>query len=215
MPTRIFIADDHSIMREGLRRLLAADPNLHVVGEAGDTAAAWQRIQELKPDVVITDLEMPGENGIALTKKVRDSLPSTKVIVLTGHVDAKLANESLAAGAAGYLLKTNGAAELAQAVETVNKGQVYLCSATTTSLVRSTQLSAETRVRADKSGLPEREMQVLKLVVRGLRNKEIASELDLNVKTVETYRSRLMKRFSCSSPAELVRYAIREGLAEL
>ena len=215
MPTRLFISDDHSIMRDGLRRLLSADPAFQVVGEAGDTTSAWQKIQDTKPDVVITDLDMPSEGGVALTKKIKTAFPGMKVIVLTGHVDAKLANESLAAGAAGYLLKTNGAAELALALETVGKGQVYLCSATTTSLVRNTQMAAQTKASAEKSGLPEREMQVLKLVVRGLRNKEIASELNLNVKTVETYRSRLMKRFNCASPAELVRHAIREGLAEL
>jgi DNA-binding NarL/FixJ family response regulator len=215
MPTRLLIIDDHAIMREGLRRLLQANSNLEIVGEATDSEAGWVMAHTLQPDLVVMDIDMPGEGGIALTFRIKSHYPAIKIVVLTGHVDPKFANDALKAGASGYLLKTNGAAELQTAIDTVLDGKVFLCSATTTALVRGSTLADAQKPAAPKIELPEREMQVLQFVVQGLRNKEIAAKLDLNVKTVETYRSRIMKRLNCGSPAELVRYAIRKGLAEL
>ena len=215
MPARLLIVDDHAIMREGLRRLLETNPTVEIVGVAADSEAGWTMAHTLQPDLVIMDLDLPGEGGIALTLRIRSHHPAIKIVVLTGHVDPKLAHDALKAGASGYLLKTNGAAELQTAIETVLGGKVFLCSATTTALVRVSSLSDVQKPAAPKIELPKREMQVLQLVVQGLRNKEIAARLDLNVKTVETYRARIMKRLNCGSPIELVRYAVRTGLVEL
>ncbi len=216
MPSRILLIDDHSMMREGLRRFIEGSPHLEVVGEAADSDQGWALTQALMPDLVLMDLDLPGEGGIALSFRIKAEHPNIKIVVLTGHTDPRYAHDAIKAGASGYLLKTNGAAELMTGIEMVIQGEVYLCSATTRALVRGgSQPSDAQKPTTPKIALPEREMQVLQYVVQGLRNKEIAAQLELNVKTVETYRSRIMKRLNCASPAELVRYAIREGLAEL
>jgi two-component system response regulator NreC len=213
MPTRFLVVDDHGMMREGLRRLINTEPDYETVGEAADCDTAWASVQSLQPDFIIMDIDMPGEGGIALTFRIKSNYPAIKTIVLTGHLDPKFAGDALRAGASGYLLKTNGASELIAAIKAVQLGQVYLCAETTAALFQTNQNFPHNQPASTKPTLPKRELEVLLYVVQGLRNKEIATKLDLNVKTVETYRSRIMKRLNCSSPAELVRYAIREGLA--
>ncbi|HVW22400.1 MAG TPA: response regulator transcription factor [Opitutaceae bacterium] len=206
MPIRIFIVEDHSIVRAGIVALLGA--KYDIVGEAADCATAWTRISELRPEVVIADLDVPGEGGISLTRRLKEAMPELRVIVITGSLDPANPRRALQAGASGYLQKTNCAPQLAAAVEGVLRGQTYLCSDTAAVLVREgVGLPARTT-------LPPRELEVLQWVVRGLRNKEIAEKLQINVKTVETYRARVMTRLGCSSPAELVRRALREGLVE-
>ena len=207
MPTRIFIVEDHSIVRAGIVALLGA--KYDIVGEAADCGSAWAQISALKPEVVIADLDVPGEGGIALTQRLKAALPELKVIVITGSLDPSNPRRALQAGASGYLQKTNCAPQLAAAVEGVLRGQTYLCSDTAAVLVR------EGVGMPARPALPPRELEVLRWVVHGLRNKEIAEKLQINVKTVETYRARVMDRLGCSSPAELVRRALREGLAEL
>jgi len=210
-PARLLIVDDHLMMRQGLRRILAEQPQLNVVGEAADTDSARHAIRELQPDLVLMDLDLPGIGGLALTREMHAALPALKIIVLTGSPESRFAHEALAAGAQGYLVKTNGGADLLDAVEIVLEGKVYLCADTTTALIRANQRAG--RLGATQPVLSARETQVLALVVAGRRNKEIASEMKLGIKSVETYRSRLMKKLDSATPAELVRCAIRHGFA--
>ncbi len=212
---RIFIVDDHLMMREGLRCVLAEQRELDTVGEACDVDTAWEAIDRLQPDLVLMDLDLPGGGGIGLTRRIRCTHTNIKVLVLTGLVEPRFVDESLAAGAGGYLLKTNGGQELLAAIEAVLAGKTYLCVDTTTAMLRANHNFAPGQSGGLAAALSEREKQVLRLVVEGLRNKEIAVELGIGVKSVETYRSRLMKKLDCSSPAELVRAAIRAGLSQV
>jgi len=212
MTPRIFIVDDHRMMREALRRTIADDPSLEFGGEAGDANSAWTAISENPPAIILMDLDIPGGGGMPLIRRIHDAFPAVRILVVTGQLDARLVKQSLDAGASGYLLKTNGAEELLAAVETVISGKTYLCADTATLMVNGTTADP---FRVPQVELPEREKQVLQLLVDGLRNKEIAAELGIGIKSVETYRSRVMKRLDCASPAELVRAAIDKNLVDL
>ena len=213
MTTRLLIVDDHQIMREGLRLMLAKVPGIEVVGACGDCATAWLMLRDLRPDLVLMDVDLPDGSGIALTRRMRAEFPAIKVIVLTALLDRRIAVEAVDAGAQGFLVKTSAADELLAAVHTILAGGIHLSAEMSAALAQGLQSAAAATLGRVKNALPFREGQVLVLIVQGLRNKEIATELNLNVKTVEAYRSRLMKRFDCTSPAELVRHAIRTGLA--
>lgn len=213
MTTRILIIDDHQMMCEGLRLMLENFPGVEVVGACGDCATSWLAARELRPDLVLMDVNLPDGSGIALTRRMRAEFPAMKIIVLTGLLERKFAVEAVDAGAHGFVVKTSDAAEFVAAVRTVLAGGIHLSAEMSTALAHGLQSAAAVTSSRVREVLPLREGQVLVLIVQGLRNKEIADELGLNVKTVETYRSRLMKRFDCTSPAELVRHAIRSGLA--
>ena len=213
-PTRILIVDDHKIIRESLRRLLGDQSDIVVVGDAGDSESAWKAVEQLRPDLVLMDLELPGEGGVALTRRICGALPDTKVVVLTGQLGTYHAREAIAAGACGYLVKTGGGQEILTAVRTVRQGQAYLNADTTIALIRPIVPAPAGGPAAEPPSFSEREKQVLRLLVDGLRNKEIAVELNVGIKTVETYRSRLMKKLGCASTAEMVRSAIRHGLVK-
>jgi len=214
MSTRILIVDDHQMMCDGLRLLLAKFPGAEVVGACGDSATAFRMSVELRPDFVLMDVDLPDGSGIALTRRMREAHPEVKVLVLTGRLEPNLVTEAKEAGASGFLVKTNASTELLDAVRTVLAGGTRFGDLTLAAQEPGALSAADTdaafRVR---QMLPAREGQVLALLIRGLRNKEIAAELSLGVKTVETYRGRLMKRFGCASLADLVRHAIRLGLA--
>ena len=214
MSTRILIVDDHQMMCDGLRLVLEKYPEAEVVGVCGDGVTAFWLAGELRPNLVLMDIDLPDGSGIALTRRMREAYPEVKVLVLTGRLDPNLMTEATEAGASGYLLKTNASAELLDAIHTVLAGGIHFSSRTPfaqdTEASPAADTDAATRLRQN---LPPREGQVLALLIKGLRNKEIAVELSLGVKTVETYRGRLMKRFGCTSAAELVRHAIRLGLA--
>jgi DNA-binding NarL/FixJ family response regulator len=214
MSTRILIVDDHQMMCDGLHLLLEKYPGAEVVGSCGDSATAFRMSGELRPDLVLMDVDLTDGSGIALTRRIREAYPEVKVLVLTGRLEHNLVTEAKEAGARGYLVKTNASAELLDTIRTLLAGGLHFSGgpsiAQEPSAPPATLADETIRVRQT---LPARESQVLALLIRGLRNKEIAVELTLGVKTVETYRSRLMKRFGCASPAELVRHAIRLGLA--
>jgi len=214
MTTRILIVDDHKMMSDGLRLLLQQYPEAEVVGVCGDGVTAFWMAGELQPNLVLMDVDLPDCSGIALTRRMREAYPEVKVLVLTGRLEPNLMTEATEAGASGYLLKTNASAELLDAMHTVLAGGIHFSGGApnTQTPGASPMADADAAVRV-RQILPPREAQVLALLIRGLRNKEIAAQLTLGVKTVETYRGRLMKRFGCTSPAELVRYAIRLGLA--
>ena len=213
MATRILIVDDHQMMRDGLRVMLEKIPGTEIVGACGDCATAWLAARELRPDLVLMDVDLPDGSGIALTRRMRAEFPAMKVIVLTALLDRRIAVEAIDAGAHGFLVKTSAFAELRAAVRAVLAGGTHLSAEMSAALAQGMQSAAAATAGRVREALPLREGQVLILIVQGLRNKEIATELSLNVKTVEAYRSRLMKRFDCASPAELVRHAIRMGLA--
>jgi len=213
MTTRILIVEDHQLLHEAFRLLLAGVPGTEVVGFCSDCATAWLKAHELRPDLVLMDVDLPDGSGIALTRRLHVEFPAMKIIVLTGLLERRIAVEAVDAGAHGFLVKTSDAAVLVAAVRTVLAGGIHLSSEMSAALAQGLQSAAAATAGRVLHALPLREGQVLAMVVQGLRNKEIGTELGLNVKTIEAYRSRLMKRFDCASPAELVRHAIRVGLA--
>jgi len=216
MAKRILIVDDHPMMCDALRLMMETFPGAEVAGVCGDCATAWRLTGELQPDLVLMDVDLPDGSGIALTRRIRAGFPSIKILVLTGHVASRVAAEAIDAGAQGYLAKTSAADELLTVVRLILEGDIRAGAELLTAGGEGVQpavAAMDATSERIREALPLREGQVLELVIKGLRNKEIAAELNLNVKTVETYRSRLMKRYDCDSPAELVRHAIRIGLA--
>jgi two-component system response regulator NreC len=212
---RLLVADDHPVVRAGLRMLLAAQPDMEVVGEAVDGDAAVARALQLRPDVVVMDLAMGGTDGLAATREIVNRLPHTKVVVLTMHDNEEYLRQALDAGATGYVLKEAVDTEIAVAIRVVQRGEVFLYPSFTRVLLGDLIQVEEADDRFEKNGyelLSEREKEVLRLVALGDTNREIAERLFLSVRTVETYRARLMEKLNLKSRGELVRYALRKGL---
>ena len=212
---RLLVADDHPVVRAGLRMLLAAQPDMEVVGEAVDGDAAVARALELEPDVVVMDLAMGGTDGLAATREIVNRLPHTKVVVLTMHDNEEYLRQALDAGATGYVLKEAVDTEIAVAIRVVQRGEVFLYPSFTRVLLGDLVQVGEADDRSEQDGyelLSEREKEVLRLVALGDTNREIAERLFLSVRTVETYRARLMEKLNLKSRGELVRYALRKGL---
>lgn len=212
---RLLVADDHPVVRVGLRMLLAAQPDMEVVGEAADGKTAVARALELEPDVVVMDLAMGGMDGLAATREIVNRLPHTKVVVLTMHNNEEYLRQALDAGATGYVLKEAVDTEIAVAIRVVQRGEVFLYPSFTRVLLGDLIQAEEADDRFDQNGyelLSEREKEVLRLVALGDTNREIAERLFLSVRTVETYRARLMEKLNLKSRGELVRYALRKGL---
>jgi DNA-binding NarL/FixJ family response regulator len=208
---RILLAEDHRILREGLKRLIAEQPNMEVVGEADNGIAAWQQAKELEPDIVLMDISMPRLNGAEATVKIRELCPNVRVIALTGHRASAYLNEVLKAGASGYVLKQAAIDELIDAIQTVAKGGTYIDSASRESLVNSPLDDRIYKGEAQGKPLSQREIQVLSLVANGYTNKEIANELSISVKTVETHKTNCMQKLDVKSRAEIVDYARFRG----
>jgi DNA-binding NarL/FixJ family response regulator len=208
---RVYLADDHAVVREGLKALINTQPDMEVTGEAGDGQAACQQIQALQPDVVVMDVSMPEMSGAQATEQLKRTCPHVKVLALTVHEDKGYLRQLLEAGAAGYMLKRAAAEELIHAIRTVAEGGVYLDPAIAAKVVGSfVRLPALAGVSVG-ADLSERETEVIRLVAAGHTNKEIASHLTLSVKTVETYKGRSMEKLDLHSRAELVRYAMQRG----
>jgi DNA-binding NarL/FixJ family response regulator len=208
---RILLAEDHRILREGLKRLIAEQPNMEVVGEADNGLTAWQLAKELEPDVVLMDITMPRLNGAEATVKIRELCPSVKVIALTGHRASAYLNEVLKAGASGYVLKQAAFDELIDAIQTVARGGNYIDRESRESLVHSPLDDRVYKGEAQGKPLSQREIQVLSLVANGYTNKEIANELSISVKTVETHKTNCMQKLDLKSRAEIVDYARFRG----
>jgi DNA-binding NarL/FixJ family response regulator len=213
-PIRILIADDHSVLRMGLRMLLEAEPDMEVVGEAGEGEEALVLAEEHSPDILLLDLTMPGKGGLDVLGEVSTRCPDTRVLVLTMHDDSSYLREALAAGAAGYVLKRAADIELITAIRAVYRGGSYLHPDHMRGLLGGDGEPSQRERQQAEAGLSPRELEVLRLVALGYTNRQAADEMGLSVKTVETYRSRLMTKLEMSSRAELVRYALERGMLE-
>ena len=214
-PIRILLADDHKILRMGLRQLLEKEPYLEVVAEAEDGRTAVQLSQKLKPDVVITDISMQDLNGVEATRQIISHAPQTKVIVLSMHSGQKFVTEMFKAGASGYLLKDCDFDEVFAAIRAVVADETYLCPQIAT-VLRNDYLQRLLQSEVPlSSALSPREREVLQLMAEGKSTKEIAFSFSLSVKTVEAHRQRIMEKLDIHSIAELTKYAIREGLTSV
>ena len=214
MPIRLLIADDHKLMREGLRALLAGESDIEVIGEAGDGRAIVKMVEKLAPDVVLMDISMPQLNGIEATRQIEHLSGSTRVVALSMHADRLFVQGVLKAGAAGYLLKDSAFDELAQAVRAVSNGQMYL-SPGVAGVVVEGFLNTNGGTVVDEVNLTAREREVLQLITEGSSTRDIATQLHISVKTVETHRRQLMKKLDLFTVAELTKYAIRNGLTRI
>lgn len=212
---RILIADDHSIVREGVRMILAGQEDFEVVGEASTGREALERARTLAPDVVVMDISMPDMNGIQATEKIRKELPSVQVLGLTMHEEHSYVFELLKVGAAGYVLKRAAAEDLVSGVRAAHRGEAFLYPSVAKAVVQDYLQRATTKEKDDAmDGLTEREREVLTLIAEGLTNQEIAGKLYISIKTVQTHRAHIMEKLNLHDRTELVRYAIRKGLIE-
>lgn len=206
MTIRILLADDHHVVRQGLRMYLALDPQLEIVGEAADGEEAVARAHELKPDVILMDLLMPGMDGIAATAVIRRELPDTEVIALTSILEDDKVIGAVRAGAIGYLLKDTQAHELCRAIRAAAAGQVQLSPEAAVRLMR------EVRAPDSPETLTDRETEVLRLLAQGLSNKELAQALTIREKTVKTHVSNILAKLGVPSRTQAALYAVRMGL---
>jgi|SRR5688572_27590553 len=208
---RILLADDHVTVRHGLKLLIEDQPDLTVVAEASDGAAAVHLALETRPDVIVMDVSMPGMNGLVATQTLRKTLPSAAIVTLTRHADDAYLQELLRAGASAYVLKQSPPTELLQAIRATGAGGQYVDSSLT-ARVTAGFLGREGRGGTrGTTAITEREAEVLRLVASGYSNKEIAQQLDLSVKTVEAHKANAMRKLDLNSRIDIVRYAILQG----
>ncbi len=208
---RVLIVDDHAVVRSGLRLLLDAEPDIEVVGEAGDIGTAILEARATKPDVILMDLVMPGRSGIEGTPAVLKEAPEAKLLVLSMQDDPRYVREAFGVGASGYVLKEAADTEVVAAVREVAAGGRYVHPALGARLAAA---EAEERARAEADPLSDREREVMRLLALGHTNQEIAKMLYISVRTAETHRAHIMQKLRLSTRAELVRYAIQHGLLE-
>jgi two-component system response regulator NreC len=211
MSIRVLVVDDHAVVRTGLRRVLDAEPDIETVGEAPNAERAVFEAMAHKPDVVLMDVVMPGKSGIEIIPTLQQNAPQAKVLVLSMQDDPRYLREAFDAGASGYVLKEAADTEVVDAVRAVAAGERYVHPALGARLVEA---EAAERRRADEDPLSEREREVLRLLALGHTNQEIAKLLYISVRTAETHRAHVMQKLRLSSRAELVRYALSEGLLE-
>jgi DNA-binding NarL/FixJ family response regulator len=214
MSIRLLIADDHKLMREGLRALLSGESDIEVIGEASNGRAIVTMVEDSSPDIVLMDISMPQLNGIDATRQIEDLSGNTRVIALSMHADRLFVQGVLKAGAAGYILKDSAFDELAQAVRAVYSGQMYLSPGVAGVVVEGFLKTKGTSIEDDVR-LTAREREVLQLIAEGITTRDIATQLHISVKTVETHRRQLMKKLDLYTVAELTKYAIRNGLTRI
>jgi two-component system, NarL family, response regulator NreC len=209
---RILLADDHETVREGLRMILNAQPDMQVVATVGDGREAVAQAEKITPDVVIMDISMPGLNGLAATTQLMERCPSARVLTLTRHADSSYLHQLMRAGAAGYVLKQSRPAELLHAIRAVATGGKYLDASMTAPVLSTYSKSVPTTPGPEPTTpLSPRETEVLRLIAWGNTNKEIAARLDLSVKTVEAHKANGMRKLSMRGRIDIVRYALLQG----
>ena len=212
MSTRVLLVDDHRVVRDGLRSLIDQDPEMTVIGEQQDGAAAIEATRESHPNVIVMDVTMPGLNGIDATRVITSESPDTHVLCLSMHADPTVVADVLEAGASGYLVKECAGTELIEAIRAVSEPRMYLCERVTDGVVKG-YVAHLTAVRAaDESHLSTREREVLQLIAEGLSTREIATHLHISPKTVGTHRDHIKAKVGITSVAGLTKYAIRHGL---
>jgi DNA-binding NarL/FixJ family response regulator len=216
MMIRVLLADDHAVVRDGLRYILEAQADISVVGEAANGLDAVTQVRRLKPDVVVMDIAMPELNGIEATRQIRTEVPKTQVVMLSVYSSSEHIYRALKAGARGYLLKESAGAEVVIAVRAVYAGRRYLCEKIADTMIDAYVEQREAaEAKSPLERLSSREREVLQLVVEGKSSKEIANIVHLSPKSVETYRSRLMKKLGVHDLPSLVKFAIQHGLTTL
>jgi two-component system response regulator NreC len=207
---RILLADDHALVRQGFRMILEAQPDMEIVGQAGNGREAVELAEKLHPDVVVMDVAMPELNGTEATRRLAASTPRTRVLALSMHKDSVYVREILRAGARGYLLKDSGDTDLVAAVRAIAKGEGYISPAVSDAVLSDYRK----HVTDPLDLLTGREREVLQSIAEGKTNKEIATSLNLSVYTVEAHRGRIMEKLNLHSTGELVRFALRNGLID-
>jgi DNA-binding NarL/FixJ family response regulator len=208
--TRILLADDHAVVRQGFGRILAAESDMEIVGEAGNGREAVEMAGKLKPEVVVMDVSMPELNGIEATRRLVKSLPYTKVLALSMHKDSVYVREILRAGARGYLLKDSSGQDLIAAVRSLAKGEGYISPAVSGAVLADYRQHVTDPIDL----LTSREREVLQMIAEGQTNKDVAGKLNLSVYTVDAHRGRIMEKLNLHSTGEMVRFAMRNGLID-
>jgi two-component system, NarL family, response regulator NreC len=207
----ILIVEDHLTVREGVKLLINAQPDMQVVGEAGDGEIAIAQADKLKPDVIVMDISMPNVNGLKATKRLRRIDPDIKILTLTRHTDDGYLQQLIGAGANGYVLKQSAPTELITAIRAVAAGQAYLDPSLTRKVMGGYVNRVESLRGENKGELTDRENEVIKLIAFGYSNKEIATRLDLSVKTIEAHKANTMRKLGISSRIDIVKFAILQG----
>lgn len=211
MQIRVLLADDHETVRAGLRLLIDAQPDFITVGEAGDGEEALRQVRELRPDVVVMDISMPGLNGSKATRRIVETAPGVKIVALTRHTERGYVQNMLEAGAVGYVLKQSASNELIRAIRAVIGGQTYLDPAITSRVVDHYSTGSAVAARPDRPALTDRESEVMRLIAAGYSNKEIAARLHLSVKTVEAHKANSMRKLEFTNRIDIVNYALVQG----
>ena len=212
---RVLLADDHRILREGIRALIEDQEDMVVVGESEDGLATVKKVAELLPDVVIMDIAMPLLNGLEATRQIHRDYPQVKVLILTMHENEEYIRQVLAAGALGYVLKDAAARDLLGAIRTVNQGEAVLSPAITRLVIEDYLRWGDIRPEDTTDGLTPREREVLQLIAEGYTNKEIAGIMNLSVKTVQSHRTNLMNKLDLHDRGELIKYAIQKKIIDI
>lgn len=212
MSIRVLLADDHAIMREGLRLVLAAEPRIEVVGEAEDGRQAVDLAAVLRPDVVVMDISMPHLNGLEATRQIRDRLPQVQVVILTMHDNRAYYLQFAKAGAAGFLLKRAMGRELVTAIEAAARGESYLPPSIAAEVLADYRRLATRSSEHHGDPLTQREREILQLIAEGQTNRQIADMLTLSIKTVQAHRANIMEKIDAHNRTDLVRYAIQAGI---
>lgn len=212
---RVLLADDHTILRDGIRALLEKEVDMQVIGEAEDGIAAVKLAVQLEPDVVVLDIAMPRLNGLEATRQIRRGLPRTRVLVLTMHDDEEYIRQVLAAGALGYVLKDAAARDLLGAIRAVARGEAVLSPAITRLVIEDYLRWGDIQPAKDENILTPREREVLQLIAEGYTNKQIAEILCLSVKTIQAHRANLMQKLDLHDRGELIKYAIQKKIIEV